>query len=131
MRKESSTNSVNRTILREQCGMAFTLSLLGGRWKPGILFQLVRGKMRYSELRKQLPEVSERMLVLQLRELENDGLIRRLVYAEVPPRVEYELTEAGISLKPVLKSMSDWGWAYQQKKGGKATAAARKETAKI
>lgn len=97
--------------------MAFTLSLIGGRWKPGILYQLVRGKMRYSELRKQMPEVSERMLVLQLRELESDGLVRRLVYAEVPPRVEYELTEAGISMKPVLKSMSDWGLGYQEKRG--------------
>lgn len=59
------------------------------------------------------------MLVLQLRELEQDGLVRRLVYAEVPPRVEYELTEAGISLKPVLKSMSDWGLCYQQQRGSK------------
>lgn len=117
MRKAASTNSINRDIIREHCGMAFTLSLIGGRWKPGILYQLVRGKMRYNELRKQLPDVSERMLVLQLRELESDGLIRRLVYAEVPPRVEYELTEAGISMKPVLKSMSDWGLAYQQKRG--------------
>jgi DNA-binding HxlR family transcriptional regulator len=117
MRKESSTNSLNRNALREHCGMVFTLSMIGGRWKPGILYCLVHGKMRYNELRKQLPDVSERMLVLQLRELESDGLVRRLVYAEVPPRVEYELTEAGISLKPVLKSMSDWGLAYQKKRG--------------
>ena len=122
MRKESSTNSLNRKNIREHCGMAFTLSLIGGRWKPGILYQLVRGRMRYSELRKQLPDVSERMLVLQLRELESDGLIRRLVYAEVPPRVEYELTEAGISMKPVLKSMSDWGLAYQKKRGSAVPA---------
>jgi DNA-binding HxlR family transcriptional regulator len=119
MRKASSTNSINRNMIQEHCGMAFTLSLIGGRWKPGILYQLVRGRKRYSELRKQLPEVSERMLVLQLRELESDGLIRRLIYAEVPPRVEYELTEAGISMKPVLKSMSDWGLAYQKKRGVK------------
>ena len=117
MRKESSTNSLNRNMIREHCGMAFTLSLVGGRWKPSILCRLLHAKMRYSELRKQLPDVSERMLVLQLRELENDGLVRRLVYAEVPPRVEYELTEAGISLKPVLNSMSDWGMAYQKKRG--------------
>ena len=118
MRKTSSTNSVNREVLREHCGMAYTLSLIGGRWKPGILYQLVRGgKLRYSELRKQLPDVSERMLVLQLRELEQDGLIRRLVYAEVPPRVEYELTEAGVSLKAVLRSMSDWGVSHQRKRG--------------
>jgi len=122
MRKESSTNAINRNMIREHCGMAFTLSLIGGRWKPGILYQLVRGKMRYSELRKQMPEVSERMLVLQLRELETDGLVRRLVYAEVPPRVEYELTEAGISLKPVLKSMSDWGLGFQEKRDAKVSS---------
>lgn len=122
MRKVSSTNSINRNIIREHCGMAYTLSLIGGRWKPSILYQLVHAKMRYSELRKQLPDVSERMLVLQLRELEQDGLVRRLVYAEVPPRVEYELTEAGISLRPVLKSMSDWGQAYQKKRGIAAPA---------
>lgn len=128
MRKENSTNSLNRNALRMQCGMAFTLSLIGGRWKPSILCQLLRGKMRYSELRKQLPDVSERMLVLQLRELENDGLIRRLVYAEVPPRVEYEMTEAGISMKPVLNSMSEWGWDYQQKQVKKEAAASRKQS---
>jgi DNA-binding HxlR family transcriptional regulator len=122
MRKNSSTNTLNNNRLKNSCGMAYTLSLIGGRWKPGILYQLVGGKMRYSELRKQLPDVSERMLVLQLRELESDGLIRRLVYAEVPPRVEYELTEDGISMKPVLKSMSEWGVAYQKKRGIAAVA---------
>ena len=99
----------------ETCGMAYTLSLIGGRWKPGILWRLVTGKMRYSELRKSLPDVSERILVLQLRELEKDGLIKRIVYAEVPPRVEYELTQAGMSMKPMLKSISDWGVSHKKK----------------
>lgn len=89
--------------------MAYTLSLIGGRWKPGILWRLITGKMRYNELRKALPDVSERILVLQLRELERDGLIKRIVYAEVPPRVEYQLTEVGLSMKPMLKAISDWG----------------------
>jgi DNA-binding HxlR family transcriptional regulator len=110
MRKESSTNTINKRRLENDCGMAYTLTTIGGRWKPAILFRLLRGgKMRYSELRNSIPEVTERILVLQLRELEKDGLIKRIVYAEVPPRVEYELTEKGLSLRTVLKSLSDWG----------------------
>lgn len=116
MRKANSTNTINKNRIDSDCGMAHTLSLIGGRWKPGILWRLVKGRLRYNELRKLLPDVSERMLVLQLRELEKDGLIRRIVYAEVPPRVEYELTEEGNSMKPVLKSLSDWGIIHQQKK---------------
>lgn len=116
MRKANSTNTINKNRIDGDCGMAYTLSLIGGRWKPGILWRLVKGRLRYNELRKLLPDVSERMLVLQLRELEKDGLIRRIVYAEVPPRVEYELTEDGISMKQVLKNLSDWGITHQQKK---------------
>lgn len=112
MRKESSTNAINKRKIDHSCGMAYTLNTIGGRWKPAILYRLVRdGKMRYSELRNAIPDVTERILVLQLRELEKDGLIKRMVYAEVPPRVEYELTEKGMSLQPVLKGLSDWGEA--------------------
>jgi DNA-binding HxlR family transcriptional regulator len=121
MRKSNSTNTINKNRIDGDCGMAYTLTLIGGRWKPGILWRLIKGRLRYNELRKLLPDVSERMLVLQLRELEKDGLIRRIVYAEVPPRVEYELTEAGSSMKPVLKSLSDWGIEHQTKQ--KKTAA--------
>jgi DNA-binding HxlR family transcriptional regulator len=123
MRKANSTNTINKNRIDGDCGMAYTLSLIGGRWKPGILWRLVKGRLRYNELRKLLPDVSERMLVLQLRELEKDGLIRRIVYAEVPPRVEYELTEDGISMKQVLKNLSDWGIVHQtrqQKTSAKA-----------
>jgi DNA-binding HxlR family transcriptional regulator len=109
MRKENSTNTINKKRMENNCGMSYTLTAIGGRWKPAILWRLIRSKMRYSELRNSIPEVTERILVLQLRELEKDGLIKRIVYAEVPPRVEYELTEKGISLRPVLKSLSDWG----------------------
>jgi len=109
MRKENSTNTINKKRIEQNCGMSFTLTAIGGRWKPAILCRLWDGKMRYSELRDSIPEVTERMLVLQLRELEKDGLINRIVYAEVPPRVEYELSAKGNSLKPILKSMSDWG----------------------
>src|SRR5689334_22697995 len=100
MRKETSTNTMNKRRIENNCGMSYTLTAIGGRWKPAILWRLIHGKMRYSDLRNSIPEVTDRMLVLQLRELEKDGLIKRIVYAEVPPRVEYELTEKGVSLKP-------------------------------
>ncbi|UPK72922.1 winged helix-turn-helix transcriptional regulator [Chitinophaga filiformis] len=96
--------------------MAYTLDLIGGRWKPAILWALLEGKLRYSELKKNIPDVSERILVLQLRELEKDGLIKRLVYAEVPPRVEYELTNDGQSMKQMLQIISDWGNVHRPKK---------------
>jgi DNA-binding HxlR family transcriptional regulator len=74
-----------------------------------ILARLASGTLRYSQLKKLLPNVSERILILQLRELEKDGLISRLVYAEVPPKVEYQLTDKGTSLRPILRLLSDWG----------------------
>lgn len=115
MRKETSTNYFNEKKINASCGMAYTLSLIGGRWKPNILWQLlIHGRMRYSELRKMIPKVSERMLVAQLRELEKDQLIDRIVHPEVPPRVEYELTELGYSMKPMLESISDWGAMHRQ-----------------
>ena len=109
MRKTASTNTYNLQQMIDKCGMAYTLSLIGGRWKVSILWTLSQGKLRYNSLREKLPIISERMLVLQLKELERDGLVKRIVYPEVPPRVEYELTENGLSLKPILKSLSDWG----------------------
>ncbi|WPQ60730.1 helix-turn-helix domain-containing protein [Chitinophaga sancti] len=116
MRKESSTNTLNRNKISNNCGMAYTLDVIGGRWKPTILWSLLNGKLRYSELKKSIPDVSERILVLQLRELEKDGLINRLVYAEVPPRVEYELTKDGASLQPMLQIISEWGDVHRPHK---------------
>ena len=115
MRKESSTNTLNRNKITSNCGMAYTLDVIGGRWKPTILWSLLNGKLRYSELKKSIPDVSERILVHQLRELEKDGLINRLVYAEVPPRVEYELTKDGASLQPMLQIISEWGDLHRPK----------------
>jgi DNA-binding HxlR family transcriptional regulator len=109
MRKENSTNTLNKQRMEKDCGMSYTLTAIGGRWKPAILWRLCKGKLRYSELRDSIPNVTERMLVLQLREMEKDGLIKRIVYAEVPPRVEYEMTAKGNSLRPILRSLSDWG----------------------
>lgn len=115
MRKQNSKNLENELVLSQDCGMAYTLSLIGGRWKPSILWRLLPGTLRYSVLRKALPNISERILVLQLRELETDGLIKRIVYREVPPRVEYALTSLGQKLKPVLQLLSDWGDKHRSK----------------
>ena len=114
MRKESSTNNLNEKKIVGTCGMAYTLTLIGGRWKPTILWRLLNGRLRYHELRKSIPEVSERMLVLQLRELEEHKLVKRIVYPEVPPRVEYELTKLGFSMQAMLENMSDWGLMHRK-----------------
>ncbi|WP_341834619.1 helix-turn-helix domain-containing protein [Chitinophaga pollutisoli] len=115
MRKANSTNSINESRLSLLCGMSHALSVIGGRWKPSILFSLTEGCKRYSELRKDIPGVSERMLVAQLRELEADGLVERTVYPEVPPKVEYALTALGRSTQPMLREISAWG--AQHRKG--------------
>lgn len=109
-RKENSTNNINELYWKDNCGITFTLSVIGGRWKINILSYLLNEKtLRYSELRKRLVGISERMLISKLKELENDGLVNRIVHQQVPPKVEYELTELGSSLKQILYSMDKWG----------------------
>lgn len=88
------------------------LDELGGKWKPLILWVLIDGKLRFNEINKLLPSITQRMLTKQLRELENDNLINRKAYAEVPPKVEYSLTEKGISVIPILEALCDWGEQY-------------------
>ena len=111
-RKEHSTNSINEKYWKEHCGISQILSLIGGRWKINILVYLLNEKnLRYNELKKRLVGISERMLIAKLKELENDGLINRIVYQEVPPKVEYKLTERGRSLEDILNRMEKWGEA--------------------
>src|SRR5580704_14338696 len=93
------------------CGVQTTLSVIEGHWKLPILFRLLDGTWRFGELRRVLPAATQRMLTLHLHELERDGLIHREVYREVPPKVEYSLTEMGRSLEPLLRFMRDWGHA--------------------
>ncbi|MEB2774372.1 helix-turn-helix domain-containing protein [Algoriphagus sp. D3-2-R+10] len=110
MRKDNSTNSINEKYWKDNCGIAFTLSKIGGRWKISILSYLLNEKkLRYSELRNRLVGISERMLISKLKELENDGLVNRIVHKQVPPKVEYELTELGLSLQQILDLMDSWG----------------------
>jgi DNA-binding HxlR family transcriptional regulator len=91
------------------CAVERTLNLIDGKWKIVILYKLLQGTMRFSELRRLIPGVTQRMLTHQLRELESDGLIVRTVYAQVPPRVEYSLSVRGQSLEPVLMALKHWG----------------------
>lgn len=94
------------------CPVEATLELIGGKWKGIILYHLLEGKLRFSELKRQIPCVTQRMLTKQLRELEADDLVTRIVHAEVPPRVEYELTKEGKTLKAILNSLKKWGSAH-------------------
>jgi DNA-binding HxlR family transcriptional regulator len=93
------------------CPIETTLTVLSGKWKGMVLHRLLDRTLRFGELKRLLP-VTQKMLTRQLRELERDGVIQRTVYAEVPPRVEYSLTPFGLSLKPILLMMNEWGQQY-------------------
>lgn len=97
------------------CPVEVTLLLIGEKWKVLILRDLIEGTKRFGELKKSIGSISQKMLTQQLREMEEDGLVVRKAYAEIPPRVEYSLTEGGLSLKPILDSMWDWGIEYKSK----------------
>ena len=95
------------------CPVETTLMLIGDKWKVLILRDLLPGTKRFGELKKSIGSVSQKVLTAQLRDMEENGLVSRKVYAEVPPRVEYSLTELGQSLKPILDSMCNWGEEYK------------------
>lgn len=90
------------------------MSVLGGLWKPVLVFHLLGGRLRFNALCRLTANATPRMITLQLRELEADGILRRIVYPEVPPKVEYELTEFGRTLEPVLLSLRAWGETFQR-----------------
>jgi DNA-binding HxlR family transcriptional regulator len=99
------------------CPVKLTASIIGGKWKPPLLFHLEGRTRRFCELQRLIPGLTKKMLTQHLRELERDGIVRRKVYAEVPPRVEYSLTRHGESLKPILKLMSAWGTRHRARYG--------------
>jgi DNA-binding HxlR family transcriptional regulator len=105
--------------LKQECGDSCptqaTIAAIGGRWKIIILWHLYGGKLRFSELRRKVAGISQKMLTEQLRDLEGHGLVTRTVYAEVPPRVEYAATPLGESLRPVITAISDWGRTHGDK----------------
>ncbi len=102
-----------RTVIRTGCAVEATLSVIGGVWKPVLLFHLLGGTLRFNALCRLTPSATPRMITLQLRELEADGIVRRTVYPEVPPKVEYDLTEFGRTLEPILITMREWGTKFQ------------------
>lgn len=99
------------------CAMDVTMDYIGGKWKTVVLWYLRKDKKRFSELRKLIPNITEKMLSLQLKDLENDGLVKRKIYPEVPPKVEYFLTDFGKTLIPMLEEIAKWGRGLAQSKG--------------
>ncbi len=99
----------------ETCPMGVAMGVLGGKWKLAIIWRLFEGKLRFNELQRLLGGITAKVLAQQLRELEDDGIVSRLSFPEVPPRVEYELTETGRSLEPVLDAMCSWGKSHLAK----------------
>ena len=97
------------------CPVEAALEAISGKWKGLILFHLQNDTRRFNELRKLIPDITQRMLTKQLRELEADKIIKRKIYPEIPPKVEYSMTDFGLTLKPVLKSLHEWGIKYIEK----------------
>lgn len=105
---------------RQRCPVTATVDVIGGKWKPLIVFYLLPETRRFGQLRRLMPEVTQQMLTLQLRELERDGVVHREIYRQVPPKVEYSLTPLGRSLEPIVALMTEWGQRYMAERDGAA-----------
>jgi DNA-binding HxlR family transcriptional regulator len=116
MRKTSSTNHFNETELAAICPMHNVMKVLGGRWKIALLYFIDQEHNRFSLLQRKMPFITTKMLSRQLKELEQDELVSRKVFPQIPPRVEYSLTKKGKSLLPVLEDLYNWGEKYVPKK---------------
>lgn len=112
--KKTSTNYANKQALADECPEAYAANIIGGQWALVICSWLGNGKLRFGELKRRMPNITERMLTLQLRKLEENRVVKRTVYAEVPPRVEYELTPMGYELKPIIKQLEKWGEKHKK-----------------
>jgi len=116
----ASANDDNRLVAGDKVyntPVEVTLAVIGGKWKSLLAYHLMSGPLRFSELKRLVPDITEKMLTQQLRELERAGVVSRKVFAEVPPRVEYRVTEHGATLKPVLEAMCAWGRSHWQQQG--------------
>jgi len=122
---ENNTNIENQSVVAEKnfvfdensCPVTATMKVLGGKWKPILINAIyLTAPARFGELKRSVVGITQSMLTQQLRELEDDGLISRKIYAEIPPKVEYTLTEFGLTLSPIMQSMATWGKAYRIKK---------------
>jgi DNA-binding HxlR family transcriptional regulator len=110
---QKDTKAINKE--ESSLPVEITLDLIGGKWKVLILWLLSGATFRFSELKHKIPKITQKMLTIQLRELESDGLVNRKVYAQVPPKVEYSLTDLGKSFLPILKAIQEWGESFTNK----------------
>lgn len=105
----------------DQCQFVVTMDSIVGKWKPSIIYHLLQGKpLRFNELRRLLPDITQRMLTLHLRQLEEEEILKRVVYPQIPPKVEYSITEYGLTLAPIMEALHQWGVKHiERKKLGK------------
>lgn len=115
--KETSTNFENKKVLADEYSEVHAANIIGGQWALVICSWLTNGKMRFGELKRSIPNITERMLTIQLRKLEDNNILTRTVYAEVPPKVVYELIEIGYELKPIIRQLEEWGERHKKLKG--------------
>lgn len=106
---ENSTIRKTKDFTLGNCPVVYCMNIIGGKWKPSIIHMIRTDRNRYSLLLKNITEISKQTLTNQLRELESDGIIERIIYAEIPPRVEYKITPYGSSILPIIDSMYQWG----------------------
>jgi DNA-binding HxlR family transcriptional regulator len=106
--------NIEENPILSACPVLTTLEVIGGKWKPAILWQMESGTYRFGQLKRELNGITQKMLTQQLKELEENGIIWRKIYAEMPPRVEYGLTEYGKSLRPILNEMAKWGLVHRE-----------------
>lgn len=107
----------------DECPVRSALEVIGGKWKPVIAFYLLEGTKRFGQLRKLMPEATQKMITQQLREMERDGIVERKVFAQIPPKVEYSLTPYGQTLRPVMKELCQWGTRHAARTRRKAQTA--------
>ncbi|MDN5210753.1 helix-turn-helix domain-containing protein [Fulvivirgaceae bacterium BMA12] len=107
--KKASTNNENKKYLGDKCPEVYASKIISGQWTLAICCYLINGKLRFNEIKKCLPKITDRMLTIELRKLEENGLVNRTVIADVPARVEYELTSIGQELESIIKELGIWG----------------------